>query len=155
MVSSASYIPAFFLPRRTKVGQWPFVLAGYALFLFCLVGVAASQVDPAAGILPFSTQQFGVDLATGALHVSIPIRTKIGKIPFSYSLEGNFDIFRWALSTGGTEWWGNASLTGQPVQTVYWGAGKTTCGHSGGESYDLYVTDDTGAQHPCGGHPSL
>jgi hypothetical protein len=41
----------------------------HLILLLGLTGVAASQVDPAAGILPFSTQQFGIDLATGAVHV--------------------------------------------------------------------------------------
>jgi RHS repeat-associated protein len=123
-----------------------------AFILSCLVGVAASQVDPAAGVLPFSTQQLGVDLATGTVHVSIPVRSKVGKIPFSFSLEGNFDIFKYVIPTGGTpQWWENASLIGQPGQAVSWGAGKSTCGHIGGTLYDLYVLDGTGAQHFVGG----
>src|SRR5713101_1580515 len=52
-----------------------------------------AQAAVAQGIQPFSTQAPGpfstVDLATSNVLISIPIRTKIGVIPFQYSLIAN------------------------------------------------------------------
>jgi RHS repeat-associated protein len=68
--------------------------------------------DPGAGLLPFSTQVGGanesVNLATGNVFISIPIRSKIGKMPFDFSLSGNFHPWiapiylgqQWNVSTG-------------------------------------------------------
>src|SRR5579863_1119157 len=67
-------------------------LLGCAFCLF-LIGTAYSQSDLAAGIQPFSTQVGGpydsIDLATSNIALNIPLRSKAGKIPFTFSLTGN------------------------------------------------------------------
>jgi RHS repeat-associated protein len=53
--------------------------------------------DPAAGIQPWSTQAAdsfsSVDLATGTIFVNIPVRSKTGKIPFSYDLVMTSNVY--------------------------------------------------------------
>jgi hypothetical protein len=46
-------------------------LAVAVFLLLFSVSFAFAQSDPAAGIQPFSTNQFGVDLATGNVNVTI------------------------------------------------------------------------------------
>jgi hypothetical protein len=73
-----------------------------------------AQTDPAAGIPPFSTQVGGtydlVNPATGNILLTIPVRSKIGKTPFSIKLVGNSHASvttngagkaQWFVSTGG------------------------------------------------------
>lgn len=49
----------------------------------CFAAFTSAQTDPAAGILPFSTQVGGpidsIDLATSNITLQIPIRSKAGK----------------------------------------------------------------------------
>jgi RHS repeat-associated protein len=68
------------------------------LLLPALLGTGWSQINPAAGIQPFSTHVTGiydsVDLATGNILVQIPVRNKAGKQPFSYSLMMNSSAYQ-------------------------------------------------------------
>ena len=77
----------------TRLGAGSSLFAILALFAFA-PSQSAAQTDPNAGILPFSTQEHGVDLATGAVNLSVPIQSKVGKIPFSFSLYENSGIFK-------------------------------------------------------------
>ncbi len=65
---------------------------GLPIALLWLIGTGLAQIDP-SGIRPFSTQVpdpvSSVDLATSNVVVQIRIRTKLGKIPFNYSLVAN------------------------------------------------------------------
>jgi hypothetical protein len=75
--------------------------------------------DPAAGILPFSTQAGGpydsVDLATSSITLQIPVRSKIGKIPFAYRLVGASHVFKYYNSDSGQWFWRvGYGLGGQP-----------------------------------------
>jgi hypothetical protein len=58
-----------------------------------------TQVQPAAGIQPFHTLAGGqvdsFDLATSNILVQIPVRSKLGKTPFSYELVGNSGAWIW------------------------------------------------------------
>ena len=65
-------------------------LLGTLLLLLAIAGTALSQNTP--GVQDFSTNKFGVDLATGAVNITIPIRSKNGAIPFNYVLQGNSSI---------------------------------------------------------------
>ncbi|HXW93975.1 MAG TPA: hypothetical protein VEK33_25715 [Terriglobales bacterium] len=73
-----------------------------------LTSLALAQLDPASGILPFSTHMTGlnqsVDLATGNILVTIPIRNKIGKIPFTFQQASNSHAYQYTQS--GTTYWG-------------------------------------------------
>ena len=75
-----------------------------ALFAFVPSQIAA-QSDPAAGILPFSTHVGGpidsVDLATGSILFKIPVRSKVGAIPFNYPIEGNNHAYNWTTIVPG------------------------------------------------------
>src|SRR5580700_11180389 len=78
------------------------------LALFLSVTVAALCQDPAAGIIPFSTQAASgyesIDLATGNIFVSIPVKAKSGKIPFSYTLSMNTGAYWTGYRNQGGAW---------------------------------------------------
>ena len=65
------------------------ILSLGVFLLIAFVGTVWSQ-DPQAGIMQFSTQVGGasesVDLASDSVFVKIPVRSKVGKIPFEFSL---------------------------------------------------------------------
>jgi hypothetical protein len=73
------------------------------LVLFAFVpSQIAAQSDPAAGILPFSTHVSGpidsVDLATSSILINIPVRSKVGAIPFKYAVVSNNHVYTYTLS---------------------------------------------------------
>ncbi len=84
----------------------------FARFAFpVLVALALlAQAALAQGIQPFSTQAPGplttVDMASTNILISIPIRAKVGAIPFQYSLVGN------SVTNMGMGTTGNGSLPG-------------------------------------------
>jgi hypothetical protein len=145
------------IPSASTMGMWLSVsLAGF-------VGMAWPQ-DPAAGILPFSTQAVGiydsVDLATSNINVTIPVRNKQGKIPFSYSLVGNSHSYIYACGSGcvppqPAQWRGGFGLLGQVSVGANVGFTSTskevTCSNLNVNALQLssfYITDSTGAIHP-------
>ncbi len=82
-------------------------VAGSSLFailvLFAFVpSQIAAQSDPAAGILPFSTHVSGpidsVELATSSIHVTIPVRSKAGQIPFKYAVVSNNHAYTYTIN---------------------------------------------------------
>jgi YD repeat-containing protein len=66
-------------------------IVAFALTIL-LLGIASAQNDPAAGIQMFSTNDFGIDLATGNIHLEVPLRSKAG---MSLSLASNFRAFKY------------------------------------------------------------
>jgi RHS repeat-associated protein len=143
-------------------------------FLIVLVGLtflssfsllqALAQGDPAAGILPFSTQATevyeSVDLATGNVNVRIPVRNKIGKIPFAYNLVMNSHAYylpgqspAWVVN-GVPNVYHQSGLTGQSNVGVQ--VAITTSNVRCGVAYyntfvsGVWVVDSTGAQHSVG-----
>jgi RHS repeat-associated protein len=110
-----------------------------------------AQVVLAQGIQPFSTQAAGpftsVDLATTNVFVSIPIRTKIGAIPFQYSLIGNsspapsagFHLSGELMGSGGLL---NGVAYAQTTQLRPCGSQYDT------QYYNWVFADSTGALHP-------
>lgn len=144
-----------------------------AVFLVPVLLVAGwSQDDPAAGILPFSTQAPGilesVDLASSNINVQVPVRSKIGKLPFSYNLVMNSHALvlppscspncpsRWAINGTGD---GGLPLglvpqlsLGATVGYTSTNINVTTCGGntiiSAYELNNFYIADSTGAIHP-------
>ena len=101
------------------------------------------------GIQPFSTNVGGpydsVDLSTGNILLRIPVRTKAGKLPFSYALVGNSA----AYNLSGT-WMSEFSLQGQPMLADFGSTiGGTSSSVSCGTKWtNIYVIDPTGASHP-------
>lgn len=114
-----------------------------------LVFAAIAQAAHAQGIQPFSTQAPGpstsVDLATGNILISIPIRSKMGAIPFQYSLIGNSSpLTGTGLSgrpTGPTGLLGAVVIQGTPT--------ITRCSSTGFQYiYNNWkIGDSTGATH--------
>jgi RHS repeat-associated protein len=116
-----------------------------------------SQGDPAAGILPFSTRAEGtidqVDLATSNILTRIPVRNKVGSIPFSYSLISNSHAWFagtlgysgfWNVNTGfsGTQEWPATHLTQWQDPQPY------ECKNFMDQLWYTEVVDSTGASHP-------
>src|SRR5579863_866792 len=134
-------------------------LLGCAFCLF-LIGTAYSQSDPAAGIQPFSTQVGGpydsIDLATSNIALNIPLRSKIGKIPFNYNLAGNSHMgWVWVNQTrellvGGTSLLGAPFAADLGVNIVYTennNSGNCGDGNVNAQIDITAVVDATGAAH--------
>jgi RHS repeat-associated protein len=155
--------------HQRSAALWRTVLT--LLLLHILLGTGWAQTDPFAGIIPLSTQAPGVfesvDLASGNIYTQIPVRNKIGKLPFSYALTGNSDFYvipgctglvgscgpttRWGIGGGGgalglaagvgyTTTTFQASCSGYPSTTAW-------------EYTNFYITDSTGAIHSLGMSP--
>jgi hypothetical protein len=129
-----------------------------SLFFSSFISPAAAQMPAGNGILPFSTQVGGpydsIDLANGGLTFFIPVRTKAGKIPFSFKLVGhsaaaiNTDS-RWYAGT----WFIGNSFSADLSARVGWVRSMMN-DSSCGELYSFSnfgVTDATGASHPVPG----
>ena len=78
----------------------------FGLSLVLLVGSFAFAQDPAAGIQSFSTQIGGpvdsVDIATSNVLIKIPVRSKIGALPFSFALISNSHAYKGPVVAGGS-----------------------------------------------------
>jgi RHS repeat-associated protein len=133
-VSPATLIPAGFRER----------FAAFFALVLLLAIPAFSQ-----GVQPFSTQMPGpdsasVDLASGNIVLSIPIRSKAGKIPFVYSLISGFP----ATGVGGNIPVGQLSRYG-----LTWGVQHSTttsnaCGSGSTQKWSGFsFTDSSGAMH--------
>lgn len=115
------------------------------LLLLLISATGIAQTDPNAGILPFSTQTFGVDLARGSVTLSVPLRSKLGKIPLSTSMQNTFSIWN-----NSSHWAANSPyMFTYPAQFLSWTGNTTTCPNGAVEA--LNVVDSTGARHPVAG----
>lgn len=127
----------------------PFLLA------FALANAAIAQSDPAAGIIPYTTELGGpydyVNPATSNIILVIPVRHKTGKIPFSYDLMFNSHAFLTVpLGGQGFAWNVSHTLLGQPFPTGGWTGNQVLGCPDGTADYvssGFYVTDNTGATH--------
>jgi hypothetical protein len=144
------------------------------LALFLSVTVAALCQDPAAGIIPFSTQAASgyesIDLATGNIFVSIPVKAKSGKIPFSYTLSMNTGAYWTGYRNQGGAWvdtWTVGTIAGlAPFLPFSANVGYTHTGtlspeYCNGTLYSrtaasgFYITDSTGVSHPLSSNAQL
>jgi RHS repeat-associated protein len=112
-----------------------------------------AQAALAQGIQPFSTQAPGpfstVDMASTYVLVSIPIRNKVGAIPFQYSLIANS-----APKTGLAQY--QTALNGQLMgpggllsASIFFQSTPVTCGIYFTTKLDHFaLIDSTGATHP-------
>jgi RHS repeat-associated protein len=121
---------------------------GLSLFLL-VVSFTFAQNDPAAGIQLFSTNNFGVDLASSNVNVVIPGRSKIGKLPFLSAFVGNYHVYQsgsqWSVSSilgMGMFVSGFATLSGTVVGSF------SPCSR---EEENISIVDMTGAAHPVNG----
>jgi RHS repeat-associated protein len=134
-----------------------------SLSLVPFLGTAWSQ-DPSAGILPLSTQAQGisesVDLASSNINVHIPLRNKIGKLPFSYNFAMNSGAYVGLACEGNCSgWWADGGSNESnllPRLSLGASEGYTTTNlelNCEGTNYsiqqlsDFYIKDSTGAVH--------
>jgi RHS repeat-associated protein len=135
------HVSAIHISRGRLWRRWGKILL-LAPLLLCLLGTGSAQIDPAAGILPFSTQAIGgVDLGTSNIHLNIPVRSKPGYPAFSFSLEGNSHVWK-----NGPQMAINYGL-GVALGNAFWGYGVK----ANPNCYkQWYVQDSTGALHSVG-----
>ena len=128
------------------------------LLITCIhASIAGGQSLP--GILPFSTNDNGVDLATGNVNFAFPLRAKMGKIPYTSKIVGTSgmkytddtatqfaSLLVWSIQDPTTAQFGNGTTA----------TGSFTCEGTGGAIYQsellnhFTVTDSTGAVHTLG-----
>jgi RHS repeat-associated protein len=131
---------------------------GLSLCVLLAVPLGLAQVNPNYGILPFSTNRFGVDLATGFVNISIPMRSKAGKIPFSSGIAGTSSAWPQKITSGPLngkyQWYPSLVGTGQTQGFFYNDPAQlqltTISVDTGGGCYnnsDAIVYDRTGASH--------
>jgi hypothetical protein len=127
------------LPRISKA---TFLVSALAMAVTLAVGAYAQ--DPAAGIQLFSTNSFGVDLASSNINFSIPIRSKSY---FNYSLMSNSHAY---VGSGGLLVSGGLSGAGQSFGThISFLLQTTECnGEHTPVSTGYSVVDPSGASHP-------
>jgi RHS repeat-associated protein len=65
------------------------VRVSMTVFSLLLPAVAVAQSGPYDGILPFSTHEWGIDLANSGIYLTVPMRSKTGKIQYSSSTAGS------------------------------------------------------------------
>lgn len=151
---------------RFEIGSSLRGIAAPALVLITCLTVCSAQNDPSAGSPALSTHYGGqydsVDPATGNILVTIPVRTKIGKTPFAFTLVGNSHAFVWIYSANHLKYWGISSgnsialLLKGVVSAGVLGAhlvesDKTITCHGDtqdDESYAFSIIDAFGTSHP-------
>ncbi|GEM_PF-2370220 len=131
----------------TGLAAW-FALALQIISFVLFSGFAKAQSNSAAGILPFSTHEFGIDLATSNITTILPLRSKVGKIPFAYAITSNSQAYKngshWIVSTG---FYGHPTGAAQLINTVMnYTQNSADCPTT--TWYHISFTDATGAQHP-------
>jgi RHS repeat-associated protein len=130
------------------------IVLGMAFILAFSHPAAMCQGLP--GVLPFSTNEYGVDLATGNVNIAFPLRSKSGKIPFWSKVVGTSGMavssnFQWQPML-----WSYQDPTSPTFD--YFAASSRSCS-SGNKNMPYYantlagfsMTDSTGAVHPFGG----
>lgn len=126
-----------------------------ALFLI-LSSWATAQGGLNDGILPFSTHEWGIDLASSAIYVDFPLRSKAGKIPYSSSLNESNYYSAFVNSLHQYVWmpWGSLAFHDTAIQPAALGGtvgGNHACPNGIEAQYTSYsaawITDGTGAQH--------
>jgi hypothetical protein len=125
------------------------VLICLTLPLFFGPSQTFAQGDPATGVQMFSTNDFGVDLATGSLNINIPLRSKP---TLSIALVGSFHAYIdqngvWAVNVGLKP--SGSGLLGYEVGWDGFTRSHPLChGIADSTIWGFYVQDWTGAQHP-------
>lgn len=119
---------------------------------------AQNPPNPNAGILMGSTNEFGIDLATSAINVSIPLRSKVGAIPFWSRLFGTSQAYQADNAQGGSEAFytntGIGPYSDPTSVSLYSTSSSGTCPQQPTETYSEFtlvsITDQTGASHSLG-----
>ncbi|MGB2604450.1 MAG: hypothetical protein WBC78_12705 [Candidatus Sulfotelmatobacter sp.] len=114
--------------------------------------------NPDAGIQMWSSNEFGIDLATSAINIQIPIRSKLGAVPFSSSFLGTSQAYVATNVQGGNQAYytdtGFDRYSDPTGVTLNATSTSGTCTGHPSETYTEFtiasVTDRTGAIHPLG-----
>jgi hypothetical protein len=147
------------LPRSIR--ESVLLLAWSVFLLLGPANLSYAQVDPAAGVHPFYTYVGGqydtIDPASANVLVTIPVLSKTGKIPFSYSLVGNFHMYVPYSENGGTVPIAvTSSITGalSPSDALLnWSETSSDCTDPNGQEFQYFTdfgfetADNTGAIH--------
>jgi RHS repeat-associated protein len=130
---------------------------GLLLLLTVSRSIAQAPPNPNAGILMWSTNDFGIDLARSGINVNIPLRSKIGAIPFSSRLFGTSQAFEFTVGSGTGIVYTNTGIGGYSdptAVTIFMTGTSGDCVGHPTETYTQYtllgITDATGATHPLG-----
>jgi RHS repeat-associated protein len=115
---------------------------GLSLVLL-LASFASAQSDPTAGVQLFSTNNFGVDLASSNINLSIPGRSKLGKLPFNSVFNGNYHAFQ-----SGSNWEVNSGIGIFVSHLVSLSGTISGSCPTYKEEVTISVIDGTGASHP-------
>lgn len=112
---------------------------------------AQTVPDPYAGIQMFSTNDFGIDLASSAVNLKVPLRSKSGAIPFFSYLFGTSQAFQ-STAAGSPVIYTNLGLTYfDPTATTIIELPESSGNCTGGGTYTIYgnfsINDFTGAGH--------
>jgi len=130
-----------------------------SLCLLVCSWATAQAPGPNDGILLFSTHEWGIDLAHSAIHLSFPLRSKAGKIPYSSSVEET-NYYSVVVNNGTPYWalWPDPFYGPSFVDTVRQASLSGTLSAQKCNTtppiyyYDTYtvtsITDATGASHP-------
>lgn len=145
----ARFFARFVFDRCTQV-----VLLAFCSCAFLTPSLKA-QTDPNAGIQMWSTNEFGIDLATSTINLQVPLRSKAGPIPFSSYLVGTSAAFEWTQPVSNNKYMEVQSISSLPL-TGYAdnrALGITATESTGScDSTPLYqsfaIVDSTGASHP-------
>ena len=153
------------IPFVSRFWQAPALLLKSAMRrLFCTVGillalhgVATSQTLP--GVQMFSTNEYGVDVATGNVNIGIPLRSKTGKIPFWSKLVGTSGMtiqnFVWQPMFPSGQYYqdpGSASFSTNNNASIFCGQNQQgTIKYYYYEMDLAWVTDSTGGAHEIPG----
>jgi RHS repeat-associated protein len=151
VVPSPSFaLLAYFRSKFNRSLAW--LLAITTVLVSFSGGVSAQSVP---GVQMFSTNEYGVDLATGNINLSIPVRSKVGKIPFWSKITGTS-----GMTVGPNGQWSSmlAPIYQDPTGAQFsYGvfSGPTSCSY-GGKQYlteivwQAAIVDFTGASHSFG-----
>ncbi len=144
-------------------GVFPAICSQVMLCLLFLLAPGFAQNQ--SGVQMFSTNHFGVDLATGNVNINIPLRSKNGKIPFWSRLVGTSGM---TVGPDGSQWFpmllpGSPGWSYQdPTTAIFEYAGvppgvRHCTYHSSTYEVDWFgmaaITDSSGASHTFAGNP--
>jgi hypothetical protein len=135
------------------------ILEAFGLFLLLVTvtpSLAQGPLNPNAGILLWSTNDFGINLATSGINIDIPLRSKVGAIPFSSRLFGTSQAYE-STAGGGAIIYTNMGIGPYSDPTAVTMFSTFTVGncpqHPTEPSYTYtlwWITDSTGAIHSLG-----
>lgn len=131
---------------------------GLLLLLTACPLIAQNPPNPNAGILMWSTNDFGINLATSGINIDIPMRSKAGAIPFSSRLFGTSQAYVANYTTGGEQgFYTNGGIGGYSDPTSVTLNSTFTIGTCPQQPYEAEttiklasITDQTGATHSLG-----